>query len=144
MPREQALVALVNDDLAFVQLLDSLLRNDQGIDTLLLHVGAVAQASIKQRQPDLVILDISIDQPTVSWRMIDLLLLDPATASIPVLICSVDDQLLRQRSEKLKTVGYHVIEKPYDLDELLNHVRPLLAERGSRAQPDGLTRNTNS
>jgi CheY-like chemotaxis protein len=129
MPRDRPLVAIVNNEAVFVRLLDNLLRGEGAFDTLLLHVGEVAYESIKQQQPDLIILDISSEQPDVSWQMVDLLMLDPATAATPTLLCCVPNELLREREEKLRLPNYRVIEKPFQLDELLRHVRALLSEQ---------------
>jgi CheY-like chemotaxis protein len=129
MPRDRPLVAIVNDEAIFVRLLDNVLRDEGDLDTLLLHVGEVAHESLKQQQPDLIILDISNDQPDVSWQMVDLLMLDPATTSIPLVLCSAPNELLRDREEKLRFPNYRVIEKPFQLDELLRQVRALLNEQ---------------
>src|SRR6266508_5438477 len=81
------LVAIVNNDAAFAGLLDTLLRDD-GCATLLQQIGDLAYESIKQQPPRLIILDISSEVPHESWRVVDLLLLDPATATIPVIVCA--------------------------------------------------------
>jgi CheY-like chemotaxis protein len=131
MSHERPLIAIVNDEAIFVRLLDTVLRDTADLDTLLLHVGAIAHESIKQQQPDLIILDISTEQPAVSWQLFDLLLIDPGTAAIPILLCSAPDELLRDRAEKLRLLDFRVIQKPFELDELLRHVRALLSEHGS-------------
>jgi CheY-like chemotaxis protein len=126
MSQGSPLVAIVNDDVAFVRLLDTLLREEEGVTTLLLHVGEIAHESIKQQQPNLVVLDIGADVTSVSWHMIDLLMLDPATCAIPVIVCSAANEFLQERRAKLEATGYRIIEKPFNLDELLSHVRALL------------------
>jgi CheY-like chemotaxis protein len=88
MKDARSVVAIVNDEAVFVHLLDSVLR-DEGWDTLLLQAGEVAYASIKQQPPHAILLDINSDAPQTSWQFVDLLLLDPQTASIPLIICDV-------------------------------------------------------
>lgn len=116
------LVAIINNDAAFAGLLDTLLRDD-GYDTLLQQIGDLAYASIKQQQPRVIILDISSEIPQESWRVVDLLLLDPTTAAIPVIVCAVADQVLRDRRPRLQAAGYALLEKPFTLSELLEQVR---------------------
>ena len=122
MARARPLVAVVNDEVAFVRVLDALLR-DEGYDTLLLQAGEIGYESIKQQLPDLVILDINASQPDASWKTVDLLVVDPATTTIPLLICAVADQTLRDRQPKLQALGHVLIEKPFALDELVTHLR---------------------
>src|SRR5436190_17478833 len=90
-------------------LLETLLHAE-GYATLLQQVGDIAYESIKQQQPRMVILDIGTEIPHESWRVVDLLRLDPATAAIPVIVCSVVDQALRERLPKLQAAGYAVLE----------------------------------
>lgn len=125
MVRARPLVAVVNDEVAFVRVLEALLR-DEGFDTLLLQVGEIAYERIKQERPDLIILDISASQPEVSWKAVDLLVIDPASTAIPLIICAVADQAYRDRQPKLQTLGHVLIEKPFALDELLGHLRARL------------------
>jgi DNA-binding response OmpR family regulator len=124
--RAAQLVAIVNNDAAFVRLLETLLHAE-GYATLLQQIGDIAYESIKQQQPRVVILDIGNEIPHESWRVVDLLRLDPATAAMPVIICAVVDQALRERLPKLQSAGYAVLEKPFALAELLDKVRTFLS-----------------
>src|SRR5262245_29855774 len=98
MPNDRPLVAVVNKDAIFVQLLDTLLR-DEGYDTLLAEAGDIAYRSMKQQRPHAILLDIDVDAPEASWRVADLLLLDPDTAPIPLIICSLANQALAERAD---------------------------------------------
>jgi DNA-binding response OmpR family regulator len=122
MKDARSVVAIVNDEAVFVRLLDSVLR-DEGWDTLLLQAGEVAYTSIKQQPPHAILLDINSDAPQTSWQFVDLLRLDPQTASIPLIICAVADQTLRDRKPKLQLAGYRIIEKPFPISEVLEQVR---------------------
>lgn len=122
VPNDRPLVAIVNKDATFVQLLDTVLR-DQGYDTLLVEAGDIAHQSIKQQRPHVIILDIDSGAPAASWRLVDLLYLDPETAQIPLIICSLADQALAERRDKLIATGGTIVEKPFLIDELLTPVR---------------------
>lgn len=78
MPQPRPLVAVVNDEVAFVRVLDAVLH-DEGFEALLLQGGEVAYESVKQQRPKLIILDINVAQPELSWKTVDLLVVDPAT-----------------------------------------------------------------
>jgi CheY-like chemotaxis protein len=125
MGTSQTLVAVVNNDAVFVRLLDTLLR-DEHYDTLLLQIGDIAYESIKQQRPGLIILDISSEIQNESWRLVDLLCLDPETTAIPVLVCSVADEALHNRRPKLEAKLYTFLEKPFTITELMEAVRAAL------------------
>ena len=129
MESTRPVIAVVNDDAVFVRLLDTILH-DAGYDTLLLQAGEVAYESVKQQTPRVILLDINIDTPQPSWRFVDMLLLDPQTAGISLIICSVADQTLRDRTPKLRAAGYRIIEKPFPLGEVLEQVRAAIDQSG--------------
>ncbi len=125
MPRSCPLVAVVNDEVAFVRVLNALLH-DHGYDTLLLQVGEVAYESLKQERPDLIILDISSAQSDLSWLVLDLLALDPITQTIPLIICTVPDAAYEKRAAQIQALGHVVIEKPFTIDVLATLIRERL------------------
>lgn len=128
MARQQPLIAVVNDEVAFIRLLDALLR-DEGYATLLLQAGEIAYESIRQQRPDLVVLDVSNTQPEFSWKTVDLLTIDPATNEIPIIICTVADSIYRDRQAKLQALGHMLVEKPFVLAELVEHMHSLLGRK---------------
>ena len=132
MPRETPLIAVVNDDTVFLKLMHDLLT-DEGFRVVLHIEGSGAYQRIKQEIPDLVILDIRIEQPEPGWVTLDLLRLDPATTAIPVLVCSADTRQLRAKAIRLRELRCDTIEKPFDLDDLLAKIREIL---GRLQQPD--------
>lgn len=115
------LIAVVNDDTTFIDLMSELLQ-DEGYDTITHKVGHTAYAMLKQRQPDLVVLDIRMENPDAGWVVLDLMRLDPVTTYIPVVICSADTQFLQAKATQLQEKGCCVLEKPFRLDDLLNIV----------------------
>jgi len=68
-------------------------------------------------------LDISLDQLGQGWQLLDMLRLDPATAQIPIIICSPDPWLLREQDGLLRTLHCDSLEKPFDLEMLLAKIR---------------------
>ena len=126
MARSRPLVAVVNDEVAFVRVLNALLR-DLTYDTLLLQAGEVAYESLKQEQPDLIILDISASEPERSWLVLDLLAVDPATQPIPIVLCAVNDAAYRQRAAQIAALGHAIIEKPFAIDALATVIQEQLS-----------------
>jgi CheY-like chemotaxis protein len=132
VPRENPLIAVVNDDTVFLKLMHDLLT-DEGFQVVLHVEGSGAYQRIKQELPDLVILDIRVEHPEPGWVTLDLLRLDPVTTRIPVLVCSADARQLRAKATRLRELRCDTIEKPFDLDDLLVRIREIL---GRLQQPD--------
>jgi CheY-like chemotaxis protein len=121
------LIAVVNNDTAFLELMQELL-NDEGYETLIHKEGSTAYQKLKKEQPALLILDIRLGAPEEGWNVLELLKLDPQTASMPVIVCSADAVQLREKAPRLHELGCATLEKPFDLAELLalvaQHIGP--------------------
>ncbi len=111
-------IAIINDDTAFLQLMYDLL-DMQGYDVVLHREGSHAHRQVKEEKPDLIVLDIRMERPDSGWLVLDLLRLDPQTSDIPVIVCSADAIELREKQDLLRQQGYEVLEKPFDLNDLL-------------------------
>lgn len=109
--------AIVNDDRAFIDLVGELLE-ERGWQTIALHEGNQAFDVIKREHPDLVILDIRMEQPDTGWRVLNLLMLDPDTRPIPVIMCSADWTELQAKEEWMNERGVGVLPRPFDVDDL--------------------------
>jgi CheY-like chemotaxis protein len=125
---------LVVDDEAPVRMICSFnlaaagLEVDEAID------GDDALAAIRQRRPDLVLLDVMMPNRD-GWAVAAELHADPRTRDIPIvfLTARVDD-VDRQRAQQLGAVGY--ITKPFDPIVLAARLETVLERiaRGEREQ----------
>src|SRR5688500_17348872 len=70
------LVFVVNDDTAFLQLMQELL-GEEGYRCRTLMSSKDAHVEIRENQPDLVILDIRINNEEAGLLVLDLLTIDP-------------------------------------------------------------------
>lgn len=118
-------IAIVNNDPDFLSLMDDLL-DDEGYDSLVVHEAQHAYETLKSEGPDLIILDIRINEPEDGWNIAQLLTLDPETHHIPVIVCSADLPSLRAREQWLREHEIGALPKPFDLDDLLASVRTAL------------------
>ena len=126
------LIGIVNDDTAFLDLMSDLLT-EEGYDTFIGREGDKAYALIKRRKPDLVILDIGMEHPEAGWLVLEMLRLDPQLLHLPVILCSADTAALRSKEQRLRDLHCGVLEKPFDLNELLAKVAEFLPPGASRA-----------
>lgn len=115
--RQPKLVLVINDDTAFLQLMQDLLT-DEGYRCDVLKSSKSALKHIKDSRPDLVILDIRINNDEAGLLLLDLITLDPETRAIPVIVASANLRALADREAELGAKGIHVIAKPFDIDDL--------------------------
>jgi CheY-like chemotaxis protein len=133
-PLHTPLIAIVDDDMPFLELMDDLLR-DAGFRTIGCATTSDALATVARARPDLVILDLWMETRDAGWQLLDRLRRDPGTAAVPVLICSADHEGLSEHAERLSADGYTALAKPFDLEDLLAAVSTLLATRCAHAAP---------
>jgi DNA-binding response OmpR family regulator len=126
-------IAVVNDDTTFLSLVEELLA-DNGWEAFTLRESKTAFKMIKDDPPDLVMLDIRMGSPEAGWTIIELLKLDPATADVPIIVCSAALDDLRSKEEWLRQHNILTLPKPFDLDDLYRTV-----EEGLRTAPEGRT-----
>jgi CheY-like chemotaxis protein len=84
---------------------------------------------IKERQPDLVLLDVPYRQESEALTTLDKLKLDPATTAIPVLVCTTTPEALQGIIAREQDGDIALFAKPFDLDALLSALTTLLARR---------------
>lgn len=115
---ESKTIVIIEDNEAIAQLIREVLNDVRGYGAVALADGAHAPLVIAAIRADLVILDI--DLPGLNGLAIyDRLRELPETATVPVLFMSAaphHDELLRRDIRAW-------ITKPFDLDDLLAHVR---------------------
>src|SRR5690348_11685754 len=130
----QRVIALVDDDPHIVTLLSDLF-GEEGYRTLAIPNGTVAYATIAREQPDLVILDLWMEQQDTGWMVYNRLRADGVTARIPVIVCSADVVTLRERAGEIAAREDGAIEKPFDIAALLALAADLLGEGTSPPAP---------
>jgi CheY-like chemotaxis protein len=116
---------VVNDDNAFLQLMEQLLE-DEGFHAETLKSTEGALDIIKEKQPALVILDIRINNEEAGLLLLDLVTLDPETRWIPVIVASANLQALAGREQELADKGIYVIAKPFDIEGLASLMKQAL------------------
>jgi len=120
-----ARIALVNENMVFLSLLENLL-NTQGYEVILCKESSTAYEIIKKEKPDLVLLDIRREHQEGGWTVLELMKLDPATRSIPTIVTSADTAELKDQQENLRSLGYTILPKPFDLEGLLERIREMI------------------
>ena len=133
-PQPASLIAVVEDAPTLLELLDEALR-DAGYHTVLSTRGTDAHRIIRERRPDLVILDMRLEHPHVGEIVLGLLELDPATREILVIICSAG-RYARARAAHFEARGHRLLEKPFAIADLLALITALLGPAPSQPSQD--------
>jgi len=83
---------------------------------------------IQALQPDALIVDIVIGQ-SAGWELLEQLHEGAATTGIPVLVLSTDPRLLERAREQADRYGTHrYLDKPFELDAMLAHIREMIGK----------------
>ncbi len=118
-------IVVVNTSEGLFDLLDELLGEQGYTRNYLVHVDDGYQ-TIRRQRPDLVILDVPMEQPDKAWLVLDLLCLSEETTGIPVIVCSTDARLLQAKAERLRQQGYYPLEKPFTLAAMVERIEAAL------------------
>ena len=129
MDRKPGIVVVEHDPYLGMLLLEVLTEQGYAVHLWTERQGAVEL--IRQMRPDLVILDLWLRRRGDGWQVYEALQADPATAQIPVVLCSEDTLLGGMDGTRPGTTT--MIEKPFDLDDLLEVVATVLAADESRS-----------
>ncbi len=124
MEPQDKLVVVVDDEVPLVDVICAALQED-GCQTTGCVRGQDAYATIRQTQPQLVILDIHM--PGVDGvQVFRLLRADPATLHIPVIFLTANAPVLAQRLPDYQRMGARLLPKPFAIEDLLSAVDAML------------------
>ncbi len=101
---------------------------DEGYKATLWDRRENAYYTIKRERPDLIIIDIRLQNREDGWKILEQVRLDPMTTEIPAIVCSADTQFLRWKRRQLQELDCAVLEKPFRLAGLLRAVRTMLGD----------------
>ena len=122
-----ATLLYVEDNLANLSLVETILLSRPGWRTLPALQGQIGVELAREHRPDLVLLDLHLpDIP--GEEVLRRLRADRRTADIPIVVISAD--ATRATAERLRALGADAyLSKPIDVDEFLETVERFLATR---------------
>jgi DNA-binding response OmpR family regulator len=123
MPRPHVL--LVEDDPALVLLMEDLLT-DAGYQVSNWPRFAGAAAYIQQTQPDLVVLDLWLEEPGDGWRILAAVRQDGATRALPMILCTADGHAAEAHALVQTDPHCRLLPKPFAIATFLALVRTAL------------------
>lgn len=120
-------IAVVDDDDATLQMLDSLLH-DAGYQVISSASGRDVHQFILRSLPDVVLLDLWLEEQQAGLRILDALARDTATRTIPVIVYSGQVEFLRMQAPLFRTLGCQILEKPFHPPKLLAQIEIALSQ----------------
>nr|HET6903754.1 response regulator [Ktedonobacteraceae bacterium] len=119
-------ILVINDTQAILELFHSILE-EEGYEVMLSAVPYQNVSEIEQVHADLIILDIMFGDQKAGWQMVQMLRMNRATASLPIIVCTAAIREVRETEGYLIAQGVLVLYKPFKLDDLLSMVSQALA-----------------
>jgi signal transduction histidine kinase len=124
MPRATGLVVYIEDNEANLHLVERVLAKRPHVDLLTATLGGAGLELVKERRPDLILLDLHLpDRPGI--EVLRTLKGDARTDGVVVVVLTAD-AFNEQREASLEAGAYACLTKPVDIDELLRVVDEVL------------------
>ena len=111
-------IAIIENDPGLRQILAALL-DDEGFTVIEWPSGAGAHAMIRRERPDIVLLDLRLEEARAGLAVLEDIRDDPDTRETAVIVCSGDIRFLHEQGAMLRALRCGIIEKPFDIAELL-------------------------
>ncbi len=99
------------------------LLDDEGFAVTMWPSGVGAQAMIARDCPDVVLLDLRLEESRMGTAVLDAIRDDPRTRDTAVIVSSADVHFLRKNEATLRAQGCSIIEKPFMIEALLAMIR---------------------
>jgi CheY-like chemotaxis protein len=131
-PMNSNLVLIIDDDSAILEMIAELLRYE-GYNIKTSSEGHEAVEFARTNIPALILLDLMMPEMS-GWQVINALRTSPQTRMIPVVLLSARRDLAATARE-LDVASY--LEKPFDLDALLDVIQGYVTPAQAHQQDDG-------
>lgn len=123
-----AYILIVDDESTTSDLVTALLQKD-GHELRTAKNGAEALATLAEKTPDLIVMDVSMPEMD-GYTLVSHLSADGATRDIPVVVMTGKDSL--RDTFRLFTNVADFFAKPFDVKALRHRVQEILAQHGRR------------
>lgn len=118
-------IIVIDHDETFLELMLQFLEDENYLTTICRDREAAAQA-IQEKRPDLLIVDLQLDNSEPAWEILHDIRQNPQTAGVPTIVTTTDERLLREDGDEKQRYEVELLIKPFDLDELLTLIHRLL------------------
>jgi DNA-binding response OmpR family regulator len=124
-------IAVIDDDPLCLEVVAQVLA-DEGFEPIVADDLRRAVALVRDRSPDLVILDLSQGYEPIGLTALRAMRAELAP-DLPVIVISVDERSLRE--DEVRRLATATLNKPFDLDVFLALVTRCLERRDGQPSP---------
>lgn len=118
-------ILAINNDQAVLNLFDDLLT-DVGYRVTTQTYVDKDLPTIERLRPDLIILDYMWADEDGSWSLLQMLRMNPTTASIPIILCTGAVREVEALAGHLAEMGVRIVLKPFSIYQLLDLITEVL------------------
>jgi CheY-like chemotaxis protein len=119
-------ILAINHSTDLVDLLRDLLTDEGYRVTIQSHLERDL-AQFNHLSPDLIMIDYMWATTDENWSLLQLLRLNPPTASTPIVLCTGAIKEAMELAEHLREMRVDVVLKPFDIERLLKVIAAALA-----------------
>jgi len=130
------LVLVIDDDAQVLCILDELLEDEGYWVTTSTHVLDVEQ--IRQLSPDLILLDIVFNGEYAGLGFLTSIREHSDLSAIPVIVCTAASYLLKSDGFSCPETNVEIIEKPFNINDMLAAIQRCLAPVPNRPTSESL------
>ena len=119
-------VLVLDDDREMLALLREVLE-EESYRVTTEAAPSLQPAAVAALEPDLLLVDLRFGSERGGVELLQRLKGDPATRTIPVLVCSADHRQIEELHDQLLAWDCAILPKPFELQDLLAAVDACLA-----------------
>src|SRR5687768_10043814 len=112
------MIAIVDDDYALQDVLRDLLEGE-GYQVVAALDTASGLALVREPALDVLVLDLRLERPDSGLDVLQALFGDSLTPPTAVIVCTADAAWLTRHAPGLRDLGFLLLGKPFNLDDLL-------------------------
>src|SRR5690349_11300541 len=118
-------ILVVDDDLRINELIREVLQ-DEGYTAQGCFTTTAAYTIVEQDPPALIITDLWVEENGSGWHFIQRVRQLPSCAKLPLVLCAANQRFLRDHAAELASLDCAMLEKPFDVDDLVRLVQSLI------------------
>lgn len=124
-------VVVINDDPGFLDLVQDLVTDTRSYEVEVFEKGLGAVERLKEISPDVIVLDVRLEYDRLGSHVLEGIRRNPILRRVPVIVCTADSGFLERHQVQLKRLQSDWIEKPFDIDDLLQKIDRAIANAGA-------------
>jgi DNA-binding NtrC family response regulator len=132
MPQRTSWILVVDDDRAIAQLICEVL-GDEGYTMRVCSSATAAWELLQDHTPALVITDLRMETEQAGFTLVQRMRAAPTLVSIPAILCAANYRFLITHLDELHQLNCEMLEKPFDLVDLVTKVESVIALHASTA-----------